>query len=182
MSPLNDVVDLQTALAIALASVPALLTVLWSLWQHNKRVDDARELLRAEIKGSSSEVLIAVEAVKQRFEVVSTRLSGIEADMKRALTGLDTLDTHTIEVAKTIAEHNVKLEMLFKGGHDQKSNHKDLKKDVAAIQKEVSEIGGIVESVIEPFASRLDDIEKRHIEALNDIIKRALDKYGKKDD
>ena len=46
----------QNALAAALASTPAMVAVVCALWQHNKRVDDLKEVMRAELLATKSEL------------------------------------------------------------------------------------------------------------------------------
>jgi len=77
-----EVPTLQTALAIALASIPALLTVLWSIWQHNKRIEDVRDVLRSETVAKASELLASQREIGQRLETIGYRLGRIEEDVK----------------------------------------------------------------------------------------------------
>ncbi len=174
----KNIVDIQTALAIALASIPTLSAVLWSMWQHNKRVDDARELLRAEIKSSTSEVLLAVETVKQRIEITSSKLSSLEQDIKRSIYGIDSINDQFKEFVHNLAEQRVKIETLREEEKQQRLQNAEIRKEIASVIKITSGIDSI-DSTLKSFELRLNEIEQKYINTLNEYIERVIKKLDK---
>ena len=59
--------NFQDALAIALANLPTMILILVGLLYNNRRLDDVKEALRAEIRAGNAEL-------KASFEVRLTRL------------------------------------------------------------------------------------------------------------
>lgn len=171
--------DFQTALAIALASIPTLVTILWSIWQHNKRVDDARELLRAEMKSNSSEVLVSIETVKQKIEIVSSKLTSLEEDVKRSLNGVENLNLSSKEYIRSITEHNVKLENLKSDLGANKKDSLEINQNITALSKIVGESEKIFNLSLSTLEKRLNEIERIYIERLKELIEQLKDKIDK---
>ncbi|NID13445.1 hypothetical protein [Fibrivirga algicola] len=159
---IKGIVDLQTALAIALASIPALVTVLWSMWQHNKRVEDVRDLLRSEIKSSSNEILINLEKTKQEIQIVSTKFSNLEQDVKRSLIGIDSINHSSKEFIRSIAEHNVKLDIVNNEITDHKKDKIEIRQNLSNFQKIVVDLEKSLSTSLETFELRLIEIEKKY--------------------
>ncbi|MEZ0611974.1 hypothetical protein ACAW74_25905 [Fibrella sp. WM1] len=172
----KSIVDLQTALAIALASIPALLTVLWSIWQHNKRVDDLRDLLRAEIKSSGSEILLAVEGAKQKIETISSKVTGLEEDIKRSLAGIDSINQNSKEATRSIIENAIKLRSVSNDISEQKRDKTEIRQNLSNFEKIVSEMEKSLNATLRVFESRLLEIEKEHTKKLDEYIRELRDK------
>lgn len=175
---LAEVIDIQTSLAIALASIPALVTVMWSLWQHNKRVDDARDMLRAEIKSSSSEVLVSVESVKQKIESVAERIWSVEADMKRALSGVTLLNEQTVAFTRESALGQSRIESVITDQKNIETSVDQIKYDMEAVQRAITNADSIVEEIVKPFAAHLRDIENAYADRIDAAIKDILKSHG----
>ena len=70
--------DIQLV-TVALATVPTMLVVLVGLLVNNARLNDVRDLLRAEIAKSHSELLMKFAELDGRIDALDSRLSRIEA-------------------------------------------------------------------------------------------------------
>ncbi len=66
-------------LTVLVATVPTILVVLISLLVSNARLSDIRDLLRAEIGKSHSELLMKLTELDARIDALDSRLSRIEA-------------------------------------------------------------------------------------------------------
>lgn len=172
-------VDFQSILAIFLASLPIILTVLLSMWQHNKRVDDSREILQAEIKSSFNETLVCIEAVKQRIEIISTKMTSLEEDVKRSLNGIEKLHINSNEFVRTATEHRLKLESIKDEAQEQKMHNSEIKEELIKTMKTTASVEKSIDQILKSFELRLNEIEKKYIDALNEFSEKVIKKLDK---
>ncbi len=119
----------------ALASVPAILVILWNLFQHNKRIEDIRDTLRAEINSSKHETLLKMGDISEQNKIALTKLSSLEDDMKRTMMNIDNLNNQSKDYIRELTESKTKLEALRVAEIEQKPNFKIMNETLLFLKK-----------------------------------------------
>jgi chromosome segregation ATPase len=134
---------LQSALAVALATIPALLTVLWSIWQHNKRIEDIRDTLRAEIIAKAAELAALHPELHQKLGNIDYRFGRIEEDI-RAIRGL------FAEIQAGSSKVNQAINVAFSEQRLERERGQRNKEDLGVLQK-----------TLDTGLKRLEDLEAK---------------------
>lgn len=164
-----DSINYEGILYTALASAPAILAILWSLFQHNKRIEDIRDTLRAEIKSSKDETLLKMGDLSEQNKISLTKLSSLEEDLKRTLLNIDDLNRQSKDFIRELTESKIKLEALRLAEIEQKSNFKELNENLSILKKSTSDNKDSLDSLIKSFSERLNEIEKYYVEKLTEL-------------
>lgn len=165
-------ITLDNVFYAALASVPAILVLLWSMFQQNKRVEDIRDVLRAEIKSSKNETLEKMSSLNEQNIIALTKLTSVEEDLKRTLQNISSLNNQSNDFIRELTESKTKLEFLKSIEAEQKSNIKELNDTLLIIKKSTSNNKDSLDSHIKTLNERLNEIEKFYIKKLIELEER----------
>ena len=131
---------LQNSLAVALATVPALLTVLWSIWQHNKRIDDVRDTLRAEIAAKAAQLGAWQPEIQEKLANIDYRFGRMEEDVREIRRIFSETQTNLGKVNQvvnaTLAEQKVDRERWQRTKEDLSGFHTVLQENLKRFEEQ----------------------------------------------
>ncbi len=171
--------DYEAILYTALASIPAILVLLWSMFQNNKRIEDIRDTLRAEIRSSKNETLLKMGGLSEENKIALTKLSSLEEDLKRTLSKVDDLNNKSNDFIRELTENKTKLEVLNSLENEQKSNIKELNDTLLIIKKSTDDNKNSIDSQIEKLNERLNDIVKDYVRQLTELGEQLKNNINK---
>jgi hypothetical protein len=73
---------LENPLTLVLANLPALIVVALGIFYNSKRVDDMRDLLRAEIRAAAAESRAAAAEIISKIDGLERRIDRIEGERR----------------------------------------------------------------------------------------------------